>query len=241
MRPTATALVGGVRSKGRGASANGVKGVKTDEWGRQVYSRTSKVAIWVLAAACALVLLWVGALMVGTNTRLTAGMQAVAAFVGVLVAIALLLVTRKQLGLLDHQANIMSRQQQLLEDQDRRDRARFVVETLPGNPFRSIRSEQVVEVAFTVQNTGHKDSAIMMALVRVRHEDKEIDAWPVQSMQRDGPIGPVGDWMVRAGDRVRFRGNVVIPRDKPLGNGYIMSVRPVLWDGSNEGNTHFPP
>jgi hypothetical protein len=211
-----------------------------DSWGRQPGPKPVRFIAAAAVALFALVLAWRAALLVGSSPELATGMQAVAGFCGLIVAIALYLVTWRQRQLLAQQAAIMDRQQRLLEEQDGRDRARFQVATLSENPFRSIRSDQNVEVCFTVENTGHKDSAIMVAFVRVLEGEKEIDTWKVESLKRDEPTSPAGDLMVRAGDSVRFRGNIRVPGHKRLGNHYVMAVRPVLWDGNNEGNTNFP-
>jgi hypothetical protein len=189
---------------------------------------------WVLAL--------VGAIIYGQPSPLLSWFDAHGQALQALTSLVGLAILAVQLRLLDAQTGISSRQQRLLEEQDQRDRANFRVATLASNPFSSLHTGQVVEVDFTVSNEGHKDSSIESAHVEVWAKHSEpggtpITSWPVHSLQRsDGAL----DFMVRAGDKVRFRGNVTIP-EGPLGGGYAMVARPVLYDGSNTGQAWFPP
>lgn len=162
--------------------------------------------------------------------------QAFAALMGLVAVLFQLRIMQRQTLVMEHQTAISSAQKQILEDQNRRDRPLFRV-TVAKNEFHDASPGQTVEVDFTVMNQGHKDSAMGGIEIEARDSLEEAGAvlatWPVVSIQRhsDG----AQDFMIRAGDRIRFRGNVTIPSDGPMGLGYILRVRPVLDDGSNAG------
>ncbi|MES2153641.1 MAG: hypothetical protein V4510_00710 [bacterium] len=215
--------------------------VKADDWGRAVEKPWLRLTRVVLPIVGATLIFGFAAILVGRDEHFSAGLQAVGTFGALIVAVLLYQVTSRQQELLKRQATLMAKQQNLLEMQDKRDRAVFEIAEIRGNPFLRLQGGEVKEVDFDILNSGHKDSAVLWVKVVPMAGEGDLPPWEVQSIQRHFPGKDSNDMLIRAGDRVRLRGNVVVPTGIWLGEKYRLEVRPVLHDGTNGARLFFPP